>query len=255
MVKFNSDYDARAAMEKAQRDLDKATNEARQALVNYRKQANAALNDQMVPVSGRAYRVGELRKEASQRLLDIESDARASVRAAEEAAAFLARDQRNIAEQNRADNRMRLAWDRAEMMLKAGIPASEIVGRASEKGDTETIEAMSYFAEAHLEADIRGRGGNPRDHAQQFDALHSSLQQAKKQTQHPAQTVLSDLAGHADEVALIATVARQEVEGSREPITALHTEGGDFSETVGIARDNAQLLNQMGGETAIRRAS
>ncbi len=186
--------------------------------------------------------MGELRKEASQRLLDIESDARAAVRAAQEAAEYLSRDQRSIAEQNRADNRMRLAWDRAEMMLKAGIPASEIVGRAAGKGDTETVEAMGYFAEAHLEADIRGRGGNVRDHAQRFDALHGSLQQAKKQTQHPAQTVLSDLAGHADEVALISTVARQEVEGSREPITALHTDGGDFSETVEIARENAALL-------------
>ncbi len=54
MVKFSSDYDARAAMEKAQHELDNATKRARAALVGYRKAANTALNDEMVPASGRA---------------------------------------------------------------------------------------------------------------------------------------------------------------------------------------------------------
>ncbi len=247
MVKFSTEYQARDAMEKAQRDLDNATKQARETLINYRKATNKALSDQMVPESGRAYKVGELRKEASQRLLDIESEARASFKAAAEAAAYLARDQRSIAEQNRADNRMRLAWDRARMMLDAGVSAAEVVSRATGKGDRETLDAMAYFAEAHLEADIRSRGGNVRDHAQQFDALDGALKQAKKQTAHPAETVLSDLGEQADEVALIATVARQEVEGSREPIVSLHTEGGDFSETVDVARENARLLGEVSG--------
>ncbi len=246
-MKFKSDYDARAALEKAQTDLDNATKRAREALVGYRRAANAALQDPMTPHEGRAYRVGELRKEASQRLLDIESEARASVKAAQEAAEYLSRDQRSIAEQNRADNRMRLAWDRARMMLDAGVSAAEVVSRATGKGDRETLDAMAYFAEAHLEADIRSRGGNVRDHAQRFDALDGALKQAKKQTAHPAETVLSDLGEQADEVALIATVARQEVEGSREPIVSLHTEGGDFSETVDVARENARLLGEVSG--------
>lgn len=242
-VKFNSDYDARRAMENAQTALDKATNQARQALVGYRKAANSALNDEMMPQSGRAYKVGELRKQASQKLLRIESEARAQVEAAGEAAQYLARDQRSLGEQNRSDNLMRLAWDRARMMLDAGVSPAEMVGRAVEKGDRETLAAMSYFAEAYMEADVRGRGGNPKDHAQQFDALDGALKEAEKLTRHPAETVLSDLSGHADEVALIATVARAEVEGSREPIVALHTDGGDFTDTVDIARENVALLN------------
>ncbi len=247
MVKFKSDYEAREAMEKAQRDLDNATTRAREVLVGYRRAANKALGDAMVPREGRAYRVGELRKEASQKLLDIESNARASVKAAAEAAEYLAGDQRTVHEQNRADQRMRLAWDRAKMMLDAGVSATEVVGRAAQRGDRETLDAMAYFAEAHLEADIRSRGGNVRDHAQRFDALDGALKQARKQTAHPAETVLSDMGEHADEVALISTVARQEVEGSREPITALHTEGGDFSDTVDIARENVALLGEVSG--------
>ena len=240
-------FKASEAMEKAQRELDNATNRAREALVGYRKAANKALNDEMVPASGRAYKVGELRKEAMQKLHRIESEARAQVEAAAEAASYLSRDQRSLGEQNRADSRMRLAWDRARMMLDAGVSPAEMVGRAVEKGDRETVEAMRYFAEAYMEAAIRGRGGNVKDHAQQFDALDGALKEAGKLTRHPAETVLSDLSGHADEVALIATVARQEVEGSREPITALHTDGGDFSDTADIARENAQLLSRIGG--------
>lgn len=243
MVKFKSDYDARAQMEKAQRELDKATSEARQALVGYRTGANSALNDEMVPASGRAYKVGELRKVASQKLLDIESGARASVKAAEEAAAYLARDQRSLGEQNRADALMRQEWDRQKMLLDAGVSPAELVGRAVESGNKVAIEAVGYYAPTYMEASIRGRGGNVKDHAQQFDALDGALKEAQKLTRHPAETVLSDLSGHADEVALISTVARAEVEGSREPITALHTEGGDFSDTVDLARENVSLLN------------
>ncbi len=243
MVQFRTDYDARSAMEKAQRELDKATNQAREALVGYRKAANSALNDPYMPSGGKQHKVGELRKKAAQRLLDIESEARAQVEAAQKAAEYLSRDQRTLGEQNRADSRMRLAWDRARMILDAGVSPGEMVGRAVEKGDRETVEAMSYFAEAYMEADIRGRGGNPKDHGQQFDALDGALKEASKLTRHPAETVLSDLSGHADEIALISTVARQEVEGSREPIAALHTDGGDFSDTVDLARENVALLN------------
>lgn len=245
-VKFKDDYSARAAMEKAQRDLDNLTTQAKEALVGYRRAASKALGDQMVPPSGRAYKVGELRKQASQKLLDIESNARASVKAAAEAAAYLSRDQRNIAEQNRDVNLDRLAWDRAKLMLDAGVPAHEVVSRAAERGDEATVRALDYFGPTHLEAQIRGRGGNVGDHRQTFDSLTGALDAAR--SKHPAETVLGDLSAGADDVSLIAQSARREVQGG-EPVVALHGEGegADFSETVGLARENAQLLDRMGG--------
>lgn len=252
-VKFKDDYSARAAMEKAQRELDNATAQAKEALVGYRRAASKALNDQMVPASGRAYKVSELRKQASQKLLDIESNAQASVRAAAEAAAYLSRDQRTIGEQNRDDNKMRLAWERAKLMLDAGVPGAEVVARAAEQGDAATIEAMSFFAPTYLEADIRKRGGNTGDHQQQFDALDGALEQARPK--HPSETLLGDISADAENVSPISMRARQEVQGG-DPVVALHVDnGGGFSETVHIARENAQLLSRMGGGEAARRAS
>ncbi len=253
-VKFKSDYDARTAMEKAEREIDNATTQAKEVLVGHRRAVNSALSDQMVPPSGRAYRVGELRKQASQKLLDIESEARAAVKAAAEAADYLARDQRSVGEQTRDDGRMRLAFERARLLLDAGTPAHQVVSRAVESGDKDTIRAMEFFAKTHLEASVLGRGGNVGDYRQQFDALDRTLKEAKRVTGHPAETVLGDLSAGADAVALITTRARQEVQGG-EPVVALHVEGADFSDTVDVARENATLLSRMGGGDAARRAS
>ena len=243
-VRFKDDYSARAAMEKAQRELDNATTQAKEALVGYRKATSKALNDQMVPQSGRAYKVGELRKQASQRLLDIESNARASVQAAAEAAAYLSRDQRSLGEQSKDRDLMRLAWDRAKIMLDAGIPATELVARAQRQGDAHTVEAMSFYAPTYMEASIRGSGGNVGDYGQQFDALNSALESARPK--HPAETLLGDISADAENVSLIGARARQEVQGG-DPIVSLHADGGDFSETVGIARENQTLLSRLGG--------
>ncbi len=141
---------------------------------------------------------------------------------------------------------MRLAWERARMMLDAGVHAHEVVSRAAEQGDGLTVEAMEFFAPTYLEANIRGRGGNTSDHRQRFDALADSLKGAKAQTAPPASKALGDLGETADAVELIATRAADEIRGG-DPVVSLHVDGGDFSGNVQVARENAQLLSRMGG--------
>ena len=254
MSTFRSDHDARGAMERAQTTLDNASIQAKEALVGYRRAANAALQDPMTPREGRAYRVGELRKQATEKLREIEQSAQASVETARRAAEFLIRDQRSVGEQNRDDNRLRLEWERQKMLLDAGVPAHDLARRAGEAGDKTAVDALAFFGRSYLEASIVGRGGNLGDFRQQFDALDTTLKEAKAATGTPAEVLLGDLSEGADEVSLVATRARQEIEGG-EPVAALHVEGADFSKSVGIARENATLLSQMGGGDAARRAS
>ena len=257
-VKFRNDEQARDAMESAQRDLDNAAYQTRTALNDYRRATRAALRDPMIPDGGKVYKVGELRKQTTEKLRQIEQNARAAQGKAKEAAEYLTRDQRTVGEMTRDDQRMRLAWDRAQMMLNAGIPAHEVVTRAADQGDRLTIEAMEFFAPTYLEADIRGRGGSLNDIGHDTEALRQALTSAKAATASPAETVLGDLGEQAEAVEMVATRARDEVAGG-DPIAALHVDlpdgVGDFSETVGVARENAALLNQMGGGDAARRAS
>ncbi len=258
MATFRSEGQAQKAIEDAQRDVDNAGYQTRTALNDYRKATRATLRDPMIPDGGKVYKVSELRKQTTEKLRQIEENARAARASAREAAEYLARDQRTVGEMTRDDGRVQMAWSRARMMLDAGIRAHEIVTRAAEQGDKTTIEAVDYFGRTYLEADVRGRGGNTNDHRERFDALDAALKQAKAATAHPAETVLADLSDDAEAVEMVATRAREEVAGG-DPIAALHVDladgVGDFSETIGIARENATLLSQMGGETAIRRAS
>ena len=257
-VKFRNDEQARTAMEDAQRDLDNAAYQTRTALNDYRKATRAALADPMIPDGGKVYKVGQLRQQTTDKLRQIEQNARAAQGKAKDAAEYLTRDQRTVGEMTRDDGRMRLAWERAEMQLKAGIPAHEVTRRAADAGDRLTVEALDYFGRTYLEADIRGKGGSLSDIGHEFGALEQALASAKAQAAPPALTVLGDLGETAEAVEMVATRARDEVAGG-DPIAALHVDlpdgVGDFSETVGIARENAALLNQMGGGDAARRAS
>lgn len=250
MTAFRSEGEAQKAIEDAQRGLDNAGYQARTALNDYRKATRATLRDPMIPDGGKVYKVSELRKQTTEKLREIEQNAQAAVAKARGAAEYLARDTRSATEQMRDDGRVQMAWNRAKMQLDAGIPAHEIVTRAAGAGDRLTIEAVDYFGRTYLEADIRGRGGSLNDIGQQFDALADALDRAKAATAHPAQTVVGDLSHDAEQLAAVAARARDEVAGG-DPIAALHVDlsdgVGDFSETIGIARENATLLNQMGG--------
>lgn len=159
MATFRNDQSARDRMEEAQRNVDNCARETRTILDAHRKAENAVFP--YMPDGGKQHKIGLLRSETNEKLDQIEQRTQAAQSAAKEAAEFLTRDQRSATEQTRDDGRMRLAWERAKMMLDNRIPAHEVVSRAAEAGDRLTVEAMDYFGRAYLEADIRGRGGAP----------------------------------------------------------------------------------------------
>jgi hypothetical protein len=258
MTAYRNEQQARDAMESAQRDLDNLGFQTRNALDGHRKAVRAALRDPMVPDGGKVYRVGELRTQATDKLREIDEKIRQAQAKAKGAAEYLTRDTRSATEQTRDDQRVQMAWNRARMMLDAGVSAHEVVSRAAEQGDRATVEAMHYFAPTHLEASIHARGGNVGDYQHQTGALQDALKSAKAATAHPAQTVLADLSETAEALGTVTARAREEVAGG-DPIAALHVEladgVGDFSGTIATARENAALLSRLGGETAIGRAS
>ena len=251
---FRNDEQAGEAIERAGGYLESLTLDAKNTLEAYRRESNAALKDPYVPDAGKAHAVEKLRAKAKADLREIEEKAQAAVGSARVAAEYLARDTRSVAEQARDDARTRMAFDRAEMLLAAGARPHDVVSQAVEAGDKDTIRAMSFYGRTWLEADRQRRGGSKGDYRERFAALDGALKDASSIVQHPAQTAASDLSELGEDVGLISARARREVEGG-DPIVSLHADGGDFSETVGIARENAALLNQMGGGDVSRRAS
>lgn len=253
-LKFRNEQQAADAFEKAQRELDGVTEQIRALVGDHRVRVNRVLKDEMIHQGGRVYRSGEIGKETLGKLRGLEAQAKAAKEAAKEATDYLTRDQRTATEQARDDGRMRLAWERAQMMLAAGIPAHEITRRAAEQDDRLTVEAMEFFAPTYMEADIRGRDGSLNDIGHQFEALTESLKSAKAETAPPAVKALADLGETGDAVDLIATRAADEIRGG-DPVVSLHVDGGDFSGNVHIARENKTLLSRMGGGDVVRRAS
>lgn len=248
MATFRNDQQARDRMEEAQKNVDNCAQETRTILDAHRKAENAVLKDPYMPDGGKQHKIGLLRSETNEKLHQIEQRTQAAQSAAKEAAGFLTRDTRSATEQTRDDGRMRLAWERAKMMLDNRIPAHEVVSRAAEAGDRLTIEAMEFFGRTYIEADIRGRGGSESDRREQFAALDRTLAEAKETTAPPAVKALGDLESDAESVNLVATRARQEVQGG-DPISALHGDLPDglrdFTDTIHIARENAALLGGM----------
>lgn len=104
---------------------------------------------------------------------------------------------------------------------------------------------MEFFGPTFLEADIRGKGGSLNDIGHQFESLEQALKQARAETASPAVKALGDLEETGDAVDLIAARAADEIRGG-DPVVSLHVDGGDFSQNVHVARENAQLLDNMG---------
>lgn len=253
-VRFKNETQAADAFERAQSELDTVTEQIRALVGDHRVRVNNVLKDEAIHQGGRVYRAGEIGKETLEKVRGLEARAKAARASAKEATDYLSRDTRTVGEMARDDGRMRLAWDRAEMQLKAGIPAHEITRRAAEQGDRLTVEAMEFFGPTYLEADIRGKGGSLNDIGHQFGSLTDALTQAKAETASPAVKALGDLEETGDAVDLIAARATDEIRGG-DPVVSLHVEDGDFSKNVHIARENTQLLDTMGGGGAVRTVS
>lgn len=251
---FRNDEQAVEAIERVGSDLDGLALDAKNTLEEYRRATNAALKDPYTPDAGKAHKVEGLRAKVQEDLREIEEKAEVAVGSARAAADHLARDKRSVAEQTRDDARVGAAFERARMLLDAGVQAHDVVSRAVDAGDKDTIRAMELSGRTYLDADMHRRGGSKGDYRHRFQALDEALKKASALTQHPAQTTATDLSETAEEVGVVAQVALREVRGGK-PVAAIPTvEGSDFTGTVDLARENVQLLNQMGGET-VRRAS